>query len=125
MLTHTEVQRQAQAEIDTLLGSERLPTFADQEHLPYLSAVLKECLRWQVGVSLAIPHLVTEDDEYKGYLIPKGAIIMANSWQILNDPEAYPDPSMFKPERFLKGRKIDSSVRDPSIAAFGYGRRVW
>ncbi|KAF7977286.1 hypothetical protein HWV62_4247 [Athelia sp. TMB] len=126
MLTHPEVQKRAQAELDAVLGSDRLPTFADQESLPYLAAVIKECWRWEVVSPLAIPHLLAADDEYKGYFLPKGAIVIANAWQILNDEDAYPDPSAFRPERFLKDGKLDPSVRNPTSAGvFGWGRRIW
>ena len=42
---------------------------------------------------------------------------------MLNNEQDYPDPHIFKPERFLKNGKIDSSVRDPVNIAFGFGRR--
>lgn len=43
---------------------------------------------------------------------------------ILHDPEAYEDPLRFMPERFMKHGKLDPNVRDPSVAAFGFGRRI-
>lgn len=45
-ITSPEVLHKAQAEIDSIVGNERLPTFSDREHLPYLNAVLTESLRW-------------------------------------------------------------------------------
>ena len=42
---------------------------------------------------------------------------------MLNDERVYPEPHEFKPERFLKNGKIDSSVGDPMDIAFGFGRR--
>jgi len=42
---------------------------------------------------------------------------------ILHDPEQYPEPEEFKPERFLKNGVLDPTVQDPNSAAFGYGRR--
>ena len=42
---------------------------------------------------------------------------------MLHDERVYPDPYEFKPERFLKNGKLDSSVRDPMEIAFGFGRR--
>jgi cytochrome P450 len=46
MSLHPEVERRAQAELDTILGAEHLPTPSDIEHLPYLHAILKEVLRY-------------------------------------------------------------------------------
>ena len=42
---------------------------------------------------------------------------------MLNNEQDYPEPREFKPERFLKNGKLDSSVRDPMEIAFGFGRR--
>ena len=125
MVLHPEAQKAAQAELDAVIGPDRLPTFADEQSLPYLAAVIKECWRWEVIGPTAVPHMLTVDDEYKGYFLPKGTIIIPNSFTILNDDKAYPEPSAFKPERFLKDGKLDPSVRNPTVAAFGYGRRIW
>ncbi|KZP02374.1 cytochrome P450, partial [Athelia psychrophila] len=124
MVLHPEVQAKAQAEMDLVLGPGHLPTFGDQELLPYFSAIMSECFRWEVVAPSGLPHMLTADDEYKGYVIPKGTIIIANAHQILHDESVYPDPYTFKPERFLKDGKIDQSVMNPTIAAFGFGRRV-
>ena len=39
------------------------------------------------------------------------------------DPDVYPDPDEFQPERFLKDGKLFLGDRDPGAYAFGYGRR--
>ena len=41
-----DVQAKAQAELDTVVGNERLPSFNDRDSLPYINAVCKEVLRW-------------------------------------------------------------------------------
>ena len=46
MTVYPEVQRQAQVEIDRVIGNERFPTLADQSSLPYVDALVKEVLRW-------------------------------------------------------------------------------
>ena len=46
MLLYPDVQQQAQEEIDRVIGCDRLPSLQDQEDLPYIQAVLLECLRW-------------------------------------------------------------------------------
>ncbi|KZP16288.1 cytochrome P450 [Athelia psychrophila] len=126
MLQYPTVQRRAQAELDSVLGPDRLPTFEDMPALPYLSAIIKECHRWEVVLPFAIPHMLTADDEYRGWHLSSGTLVIPNSWcaAILNDPTVYPDPSVFNPERFLKDGKIDPDVQDPELVVFGYGRRI-
>jgi len=43
---------------------------------------------------------------------------------MLNDEQYYPEPHIFKPERFLMNGQLDGSVRDPMVIAFGFGRRI-
>jgi cytochrome P450 len=49
---YPDVRKQAQAELDCVLGSDRLPTFDDRQRLPYIDALCKELLRWRVVVPL-------------------------------------------------------------------------
>jgi cytochrome P450 len=80
MTIYTDVQQRAQAEIDRVLGGGRLPTFEDQGQLPYTVACLKELLRWQQVDTLAVPHRLTQDDVYRGYLLPAGTTVIGNAW---------------------------------------------
>jgi hypothetical protein len=48
MANYPLVQKKAQEELDKVLGEGRLPTFEDRPHLPYISAVVNEVLRWHV-----------------------------------------------------------------------------
>lgn len=50
MTLHPEVVKKAQAEIDVVVGNDRLPTFEDREYLPYVDALIKEVLRWNTVV---------------------------------------------------------------------------
>ncbi|KAJ6580667.1 cytochrome P450 [Mycena capillaripes] len=124
MLANPEAQRKAQAEIDSVVGTGQLPDFADEDALPYVSAVVKEVLRWKIVTPIAIPHYLAVEDEYRGYRIPAGSVVVGNAWAILNDEEAYPEPQKFNPQRFLLDGKLNPAIRDPDVAAFGFGRRV-
>ena len=46
MAMHPDVQRKAQAEIDAVVGQDRLPDFSDRAKLPYVNAIIEETLRW-------------------------------------------------------------------------------
>ncbi|EMD36559.1 hypothetical protein CERSUDRAFT_115592 [Gelatoporia subvermispora B] len=124
MVLHPEVQRHAQLELDAVIGQGRLPDFSDRRSLPYITAIVKECTRWMPVIPLGVPHASMADDEYEGCLIPKGSVVIGNQWALLHDPDDYPEPEVFKPERFLKERKLDPNVKDPMTAAFGFGRRI-
>jgi len=116
--------KSAQEELDRVVGRDRLPDFSDKDSLPYLNALIYEVLRWRPTFPIAIPHLLRSDsdDVYNGYRIPAGSMVIGNSWAILHDENVYPDPTSFKPERFLKNGAPDPSVPLPD-SAWGFGRR--
>ncbi|KAJ2936602.1 hypothetical protein H1R20_g490, partial [Candolleomyces eurysporus] len=121
---YPEVQKRAQKEIDEVVGFGRLPDFNDRPQLVYVEALIMEILRWHQPAPLGIAHATSEDDVYEGYFIPEGTVVIGNVWHILHDPETYPDPFDFNPDRFIKDGTIDQNVTDPSAAAFGFGRRI-
>jgi cytochrome P450 len=123
MTLFPDVQKKAQAEIDVVVGHDRLPSFADRDSLPYTEALVTEVMRWNVVLPTCIPHCATEDDIHDGYYIPKGSLVIPNTWFMLNDPRTYANPSQFNPERFLaKGGK--EPEMEPRTACFGFGRRI-
>ncbi|KAF5325396.1 hypothetical protein D9619_009676 [Psilocybe cf. subviscida] len=124
MAKYPEAQRKAQAELDAVIGSHRLPEFSDRLSLPYINALVKETMRWQLVLPLAVAHMATDDDVYEGYFIPKGSIIFGNAWAILHDQRVFTEPEEFRPERYLKDGQLDLSVRQPEASAFGFGRRM-
>ncbi|QYT01221.1 Cytochrome P450 oxidoreductase OrdA-like protein [Trichoderma simmonsii] len=121
MTLFPEVQKRAQEEIDNLIGTSptRLPQFDDRERLKYTSAILKEAFRWFTIVPITTTHATAEDFTYNGYRIPKGALLLPSVWWMHHDPQTYPDPFRFSPERFLEPRN------EPDLSElFGYGRRI-
>ncbi|KAI0816985.1 cytochrome P450 [Trametes gibbosa] len=124
MAIHKDVQEKAQAELDSVVGPDRLPTFADRDSLPYTNALMKEVLRWHVISPIGVAHRSDAEDVYKGYSIPAGALIIPNVWAMARDESEYPEPDEFRPGRFLRDGKIDPNVRDPASFAFGFGRRI-
>ena len=70
VMVYSEVQREIQQQLDDILGMQRLPTSANHRKLSFIDCVVSECLRWNPVLPLGLVHLVSEDDEYRGYLIP-------------------------------------------------------
>ena len=66
MVTHPEVQKKAQEELDRVVGRDRLPNFADQPDLVYIGAIVREMMRWRTVIAGGLAHCSTEDDEYNG-----------------------------------------------------------
>ncbi|KLO13427.1 cytochrome P450 [Schizopora paradoxa] len=125
MLKNPEAQKRAQSEIDRVTGGDRLPTFEDAENLPFVNAICEEALRY-AGITPFTPaHLSTEDDVYKGYHIPAGTMVLANTWAVAFDADRYVDPFAFRPDRWLSEKEMQKAqgVRARDYA-FGYGRRI-
>ncbi|EIM81916.1 cytochrome P450 [Stereum hirsutum FP-91666 SS1] len=136
MVLNPEVQSRAHAELDALLGSpsssgdselHRLPTAKDRGQLSFVDAIVKEVWRWNPSVPLGLAHRVTQDDVYKGMFIEAGTTVYPNIWSMLHDPQTYPSPESFMPERFLDSsghmKKLEK-WEDPGWVAFGFGRRI-
>jgi len=123
MLQHPEVQERAQAEIDAVVGRNRLPDFDDRPNLPYIEAVLMETLRVYPVGPLGIAHATIADDIYEDIFIPKGFTVMVNIWAINRNKDVYPEPNIFKPERFFVDGKLCKDKPVDSLA-YGFGRRV-
>lgn len=120
MALNPQVQAKAQAELDLVVGSDRLPTFADKDQLPYTSALFDELLRLGSVTPQAAPHYLREGDVYNGYVMPKGSIVFANTRSMSRDSRHYRDPEVFDPSRFLG----DKPEMDPREYCFGFGRRL-
>lgn len=117
IVLNPEMLRKVQYELDTVIGSDRLPSFDDRERLPYTNAVVSEVLRWCSVSAGGIPHAVIQDDNHMGYHIPAGATVIANHWSISLDENLFPGPDTFRPERWLENPNLPNP-------AFGFGRRV-
>ncbi|XP_020576972.1 flavonoid 3'-monooxygenase-like [Phalaenopsis equestris] len=122
------ILKRAQAELDSVVGRDRLVSESDLPKLPLLQAIVKETLRLHPPAPISLPRVAVEDCEFDGYLIPKGTTLLLNIWAIGRDPTVWPDdPLDFRPDRFLPGGLHESA--DPKGSYFGFlpfgtGRRM-
>lgn len=116
----------AYEELDRVVGPHRSPHFDDQPNLPYLNALVKEVFRWRsVAIIGGQPHSPTQDDFYKGWLIPKGTWTQGNVWGIHHNEREFPDPDRFNPRRYLSGSPESRPFPgERGYMTFGWGRRV-
>ncbi|XP_030537330.2 flavonoid 3'-monooxygenase-like [Rhodamnia argentea] len=127
LIRHPKILAQVQEEIDSVVGRDRLVTELDLPRLTYLQAVIKETFRLHPSTPLSLPRIAAESCEINGYHIPKGATLLVNVWAIARDPDAWAEPLVFRPERFLPGGEkpnVDVRGNDFEVIPFGAGRRV-
>ncbi|RYC61646.1 hypothetical protein CHU98_g4556 [Xylaria longipes] len=101
LTANQQVQTVAQEELMRVVGLDRPPTFADLQNLPYIRACVKEILRINPMLVPGIRHFADADVTYKGHVIPKGTVLLANTAFLHFDPARFDKPFEFMPERFL------------------------
>ncbi|KAI9739258.1 MAG: RNA polymerase C-22 sterol desaturase [Cirrosporium novae-zelandiae] len=91
------------------------------ESLPYTRAVVKETLRYRPPV-IMVPYMAKKEFPIsESYTIPKGAMVIPTLYPALHDPEAYPNPDSFEPDRWISGN-ADKQVKNWLV--FGTGSHV-
>ncbi|KAH7705966.1 CBN-CYP-14A1 protein, partial [Aphelenchoides avenae] len=96
------------AEIDSVIGTERAPTFVDRLQMPYTSAFIYEALRCS-NVTTFETHISTSEQTVAGHRIRGGTIVVLQYCSVLAKDPMFDEPDKFKPERFLNadGTGID------------------
>ncbi|KAK5164027.1 uncharacterized protein LTR77_010118 [Saxophila tyrrhenica] len=129
MVLHPAWFRMLQAEVDQI-SEERLPTLDDVPQMPTVRAAVKETLRWHPVTSGGLPHVCTKDDIYEGFFIPAGTVVHPVQWAMHRDPELYPDPETYNPQRWLDPSYPtykEPLTEHPNLhnySTFGFGRRI-
>lgn len=120
LVKHPAALRRAQAEVRSVVGPNGV---VEEDHLPelhYLKGAIKESHRLHPPAPLLVPRESISDAVIDGYLIPAKTRVMVNAYAIGRDPEVWPRPMSFEPERFVDG---GGGGVEFGLLAFGGGRR--
>ncbi|NWI08515.1 CP2G1 protein, partial [Crypturellus soui] len=94
----------------------------DRARMPYADAVIHEVQRVSDLLPMDVPHMVTRDTLFRGYLLPKGTEVYPLLSTALNDPSMFANPNAFDPGNFLGA---DGSFRkNEAFVPFSSGKRI-
>ena len=120
--------RRLRNELRTIMPDyNKLPSQAELEKLPYLAATVHKGLRVHSGITARSARIVTNPIQYKQWTIPAHTPLSCQSPFIHLNPDIFPEPRAFKPERWLRptleGERIDQGLTHHFVA-FGRGTRM-
>ncbi|XP_072346060.1 cytochrome P450 2C3-like isoform X2 [Scyliorhinus torazame] len=119
---YPQVQEKIHREIDEVVGSCRRPTVEDRANMPYTDAVIHEVQRYIDLAPMSLPHTVTRDVEFSGYLIPKGTYVVPLLSSVLKGTSQWETPEEFNPNHFLD--ENGHFKKSESFVAFSAGKRI-
>ncbi|ODM14270.1 hypothetical protein SI65_10325 [Aspergillus cristatus] len=125
LLSREDVRNKLRGELTEAIPTlDVRPTWNQLEKLPYLSAVINETLRLSTGFSSRSPRIApTETLVYKDYTIPPGTPVSQINNFILMNPDIFPDPHAFDPERWIRAAASGERL-DRYLVIFSRGSRI-
>ncbi|XP_077880883.1 cytochrome P450 3A21-like [Ictidomys tridecemlineatus] len=120
LATHPDVQTKLQQKIDSALPNKAPATYEIVLQMEYLDMVVNETLRLY-PIASRLERMCKKDVEINGVPIRKGTVVMISSYVPHQDPQHWPEPEEFHPERFSKNNK--DSVNPYVYMPFGNGPR--
>ncbi|OXA45390.1 farnesoate epoxidase [Folsomia candida] len=121
LITYPDVQEKVYAEILKVSPDERDLSFSDRKKMPYTQAFFLEAHRKGQPFQNLVPRRALSDITYKDYIIKKDTIIMSDTRLYYENKEDWPDPEVFRPERFLD--EAGQVVNAGKIISFSFGKR--
>ncbi|XP_039196475.1 cytochrome P450 2J2-like isoform X2 [Crotalus tigris] len=122
LTNHPDIQEKVKKEIEDVFGFSGSISYQDRKKLPYTNAVIHEMQRVKYILLVGVPRQCTKDVKMRGYLIPKGSIIIPDLRSVLLDPEQWETPEEFNPNHFLD--KDGKFIEREEFLPFGIGQRA-
>ncbi|EFP10047.1 CRE-CYP-33E1 protein [Caenorhabditis remanei] len=121
VLLNPKVLEKVYEELDTKIGSDRIITTTDRPNLNYINATINESQRLANLLPMNLSRTTTADVVIAGFRIPKDTVITPQISSVMYDPEIFPEPYEFRPERFLES---DGSLKKvEELVPFSIGKR--
>ncbi|KAG7456705.1 hypothetical protein MATL_G00238730 [Megalops atlanticus] len=120
LATNPDAMKKLQDEIDQVFPNKAPVTYAELMQMGYLDMVLNESLR-RYPIALRIERLCSETIVIGGVTIPKGTLVQIPVYALHHDPDLWPEPECFRPERF--GKENKHSLDPYAFLPFGAGPR--
>ncbi|KAK9714919.1 hypothetical protein RND81_06G130800 [Saponaria officinalis] len=122
------IQQRLYEEIVDMVGKTGVITEPQVEKMPYLNAIIKETFRRHPPSHFLLSHSASQNTILRGYTIPANASVEIYTAWVTQDPNIWPNPDVFRPERFLPGGEgfdVDwTGNKGVKMIPFGAGRRI-
>uniref|UniRef100_A0A672ZEQ5 unspecific monooxygenase n=1 Tax=Sphaeramia orbicularis TaxID=375764 RepID=A0A672ZEQ5_9TELE len=120
LATNPDIMKKLQEEIDTTFPNKASVQYQELMQMEYLDCVINESLRLY-PIAPRLERVAKASVEINGLVIPKDMVVMVPTWPLHRDPDVWPEPEAFKPERFSKENK--ETIDPYSYMPFGTGPR--
>ncbi|KAM4696314.1 cytochrome P450 2C20-like [Rhinophrynus dorsalis] len=122
LLKHPDVAERIRKEIDLVIGRNRPPCIEDRSNMAYTEAVIHEIQRFINITPLGFPHKVSQDINFRGFVLPKDITVYFMLGSALKDPKHFKYPDLFYPEHFLD--ENGKFCKNEAFMPFSSGKRM-